>query len=51
MEWLVANTTAVRSPDIAEHAIFWGNFGWALFWPIHVVFVVGELLCDVGTRS
>ena len=28
---------------------FGGEFGWACFWPIHVIFVVGEPLCGVGT--
>ena len=50
-EWLVADVTSVGSPDIAERAILWGDFGWALFWPIQAVFVVGEPLCDIGTPS
>ena len=48
--WLVANVTAVVSPDRAERAI-WDVFGWALFLPIQAVLVVGEPLRDVGTLS
>ena len=42
IEGLVTDVTAVGSPDIAEHAIFGGDFGWALFWPIQSIF------CDWG---
>ena len=49
MKWLVADVTAVGSPARAEHAILGGDFGWALFWPIQAIFVVGEPFCDVGT--
>ena len=47
IEWLVADVTAVRAPDRVEY-YFTSDFGWALFWPIQAVFVVGEPLCDVG---
>ena len=49
IESFVTNVTAVGSPDSAEYAIFGGDFGWALFGPIHTVFVIGEPFCDVGT--
>ena len=51
--FLVANVTAVGSPDRAEHAIL-GTilavrcFGFGL---VKAVFVVGEPLRDVGTPS
>ena len=51
MKWLVADITAVGSPDIVERAIFGGDFGRALFWPIQVVFVVRKPFCDAGTPS
>ena len=51
IESLVADATAVGSPDIAERDIFLGDFGLALFWPIQAVFVVREPFIDVGTPS
>ena len=54
---MVADVIAVGSPDIVERAILGlilaGRcyFGWALVWPIQAVFVVRELLCDIGTPS
>ena len=53
MELLVADATAVGSPDIAERdileVVLAGRcFGHA---SIQAVFVVGEPLCDVGTPS
>ena len=51
IEWLVADVTAVGSLDRAKCAILGGVCGWACFWPIQVIFVVGELLCGVGIRS
>ena len=52
IEWLVANVTAVRAPDSAERAMYFGSyFSWAIFSTIQLVFVVGKLLCDVGTPS
>ena len=50
IEWLVTNLTAVGYPDRAEHAIL-GLILAGLFWPIQVVYVVGEQLCGVGTPS
>ena len=49
IKWLVAGVTTVGSPDRAERAFWGGDFGWPLFWPIQIVFVVREQLCDVGT--
>ena len=46
IDWLVTNVTTVRSPDRAGGAIFG-----AFFLPIQAVFVVWELLCDIGTPS
>ena len=43
--WLVANVTAVGSPDRAECdivGVILGNF-----WPVQATFVVREPLCDV----
>ena len=51
IKWLVADVTAVRSPDIAERAIFGQILAGALFWPVHAIFVVRMPLCDVGTSS
>ena len=51
IKWLVADVTAVRSPDRAERAILGDDFGWACFWPSQGIFVVDEPLCDVGTSS
>ena len=51
-KWLVANLTAVGSPDIAERAKYCGSdFGWASFWSIQAVFVAKEPFYDVGTPS
>ena len=50
-ERLVTDSTAVASPDRADPTIFRVDFGWALFWPIQAVFVVGEAFFDVGTPS
>ena len=50
-ECLVTDETAVRSPDRAERAILGHDFGLACFWPIGVVFVVGQPLRDVGVPS
>ena len=47
IEWLLADVTPVRSPDRAERDILGMILG--VFWPIQVVFVTGEPLCDVGT--
>ena len=53
MEWLVADVTAVGSPEIAERAILevilaGRCFGHA---PIQALFVVREQFCDVGAPS
>ena len=48
-EWLVADVTAVGSPDRAEHANF--EVILAVFLPIQAVYLVRELPCDVGTPS
>ena len=49
IKWLVTDVTAVGSLDRAECAILGVVCGWACFWPIQVIFVVGEPLCGVGT--
>ena len=51
IEWLLADVTAVGSLDRAERAILGADFGWACFWPIQIIFVVGEPFCGVGTPS
>ena len=51
IEWLIADVTAVGSLDTAERGIFEGDFGWALFWPIQAIFVVGRPLCGLGTPT
>ena len=52
IEWLVIDVTAIRSPGRQSMMYyFWDEYGWACFWPIQVVFVVGETLCGVGTPS
>ena len=52
IKWLVANVTAVGSPDRAERAMYFGgDFAWALFWQTQAVFVVDEPFYDVGTPS
>ena len=48
IEWLVANVRAVGSLDTPERVILEGDRGWVFFFPIQVIFVVGEPLCDVG---
>ena len=45
IKWLVANVTAVGSPDRVYRANFGGRG------PIQAVFVAGEPLCDVETPS
>ena len=50
MEWLVVDMTAVGSPDRVEYTHFGDGFGLTCFWPIQVVFVVGETLFGVGTH-
>ena len=49
IEWLVTDVTAVGSPDRAERAILEVIFARRFLGQIQAVFVVGELLCDVGT--
>ena len=51
IEWLVTVVTTVRSPGRAERAIFGGDFGWAIFWPIQDIFVVAWPLGDAETTS
>ena len=51
IKWLVADVTAVGTPLYIGTCYFGDDFGWALFWPIQAVFVVGEPFCDVGTAS
>ena len=51
MEWLVADVTAVGSPDRAECVILRVILAGRVFWPIQAVFVVGEPICGVGTPS
>ena len=51
IKWLVADVTAVGSTNREEHDFFGCDFGWTFFWQIQAVFVVGELLCGVGTPS
>ena len=51
IEWLVTDLTSVRSPDRADCAILGMILGWALFWPIQAVFLVGEAFCDIETPS
>ena len=42
----------LSDPLRGRNVLFWGkSLGWALFWPIHAVFVVGEPFCGVGTGS
>ena len=50
IEWLVADVTAVGSIEKAERAILGVFYDWASFWPIKVIFVVGDPLCGVGTH-
>ena len=49
IEWLVADVTAVGSPDRAECDIL--GMILDVFLPIQATFVVGETLCDVGIPS
>ena len=51
IEWLVINARAIGSPGRAERAILGGIMAGRVFWPIQDIFVVAELLCDVGTSS
>ena len=50
-ECLVADVTAVGSIDRVERAILGVFMTGRVFWPIQVIFVVGEPLCGVGTPS
>ena len=50
IEWLVANVTAVESPDRAEHAILGVNLAGRFFADVGR-FVVGEPLYGVGSPS
>ena len=50
IEWLVANITAVGSPDRAECGVLEVIFA-GLFWTIQTVPVAEEPLCDVETPS
>ena len=49
IDWLVADSSSVGSPDRAEHDIL--GVILAIFWPIQATFVVGEPFCDVGISS
>ena len=49
IEWLVANVTTVGSPDRAKHAIL--GIILDIFGSFQAIFVVRELLCDVGIPS
>ena len=51
IEWLVANVTAVGSPDRAGRAISEVILAGRCFWPIQAVFVAGEPFCDLGPPS
>ena len=51
IECLVANVTAVESPDRAERAILEVILAGRFFLLIQDIFVVGGPLCDVGTPS
>ena len=51
IEWLAADETAVGSLERAERAILRGDFDWACFSPIQIIFVVRAPLCGVGTPS
>ena len=46
IKWLIADATTVGPPDSRTYYIR-GDFGWACFWPIQVLFVAGEPLCGV----
>ena len=51
-KWLVVDVTAGGSLDRAELAILRVIVaGRACFWPVQVIFVVGEHFCGVGTPS
>ena len=47
IQLLVANVTAVESPERAEHAIL--GVLLSVFWSIQAAFAAGEPLCGVGT--
>ena len=49
IELLVDDVTHVGPPDRAEQSILGMILG--VFWPIKVVFVIGEPHCDVRTPS
>ena len=51
IEWSAADVTAVDSLDRAECAIVGGDFDWACFLTIQVIFVAGEPLSGVGSPS
>ena len=51
IEWFVADVTAVGFIDRAERAILGMFVAGRVFWPIEVIFVVGEPLCGVETPS
>ena len=48
MEWLIANATAVGSPDRAGRAILGVFVVGRVFGQSRSFFVVGELICGVG---
>ena len=48
---MVTNVTVGRSPDRAENAILKVILAGRFFLPIQTVFLVGESLCDVRTKS
>ena len=49
IEGFIADVTSVGSPARVKHDI-WGKI-LVIFWPIHVAFVIGEPLCDLGNTS
>ena len=50
-EWLIADGTAVVSPERAEHADFEVILAGRVFGQSRSFFVVAEPLCGVGTPS
>ena len=50
-KWLVVDVTAVGSLDRAKRAISRVILAGVCFWPVQVIFVVGEHFCGVGTPS
>ena len=48
---MITDVAAVRSSDIAEHAILGVILAGRVFLPNQAVFVVEEPLCEVGTSS